>query len=180
MSGNDYDAPNNDDTLPHDDGPEMDNELMAKLQHFVVYGNPGEPPASRVDGSRWRQRQFKDPVTAPWDLPLGRADVTKLVNGFEPSEMEHKWMCCSDDPEDGGTSFEVYMYGSWGGEKRISLQVKVPGGIGGAKVDRGETGARIAGIKWERKSNGVVIEEEKAKETALEVCNWVLSCDLKI
>ena len=121
----------------------MNDELKEALLHYSIYGAPGEPPASRVDNNRYGIQPLQDPATAPWDVPLGRADLEKLIIGFCPQEMEHKWLCCSDDP-DGQGNIVVHMYRSWTGQEQFTLQVAVSR-AGGEDQEEGK--ARIAAIK---------------------------------
>jgi hypothetical protein len=156
----------------------MSDEVdFESLKHHVEYGQRGEPQTQRVLAYDWGDiEQFSKPVPpCQWNIIIPRADLSKIINGFQPQAMEDKWFIYTDGPDGQGNAV-VHMHRSWTGYKLIELKIKVPIGEDG-KI-RGED-SRITEIVWEEDEERFVGSEKLAKEYVMEICNWVLHVKLK-
>ncbi|KAH8649187.1 hypothetical protein BX600DRAFT_474731 [Xylariales sp. PMI_506] len=160
-------------TSPTDTAPT--DELHALL-HWSVYGRRGQPSARRVEAGNRGLKPFHLPVTITWDVPVPRAEVMKIINGFAPTEMEDKWFVYSDGPDSEG-KFTIHLHRSWTGIKIVAFKLQIPVGDDGKPK---EEDAKIYELTWESDKElwGTPYEEE-AKSTALGVCNWVLHVELE-
>jgi hypothetical protein len=127
---------------------------------------PADVPSDRVTGSTWETHPIKNPKTAPWNIPISLDDFNKLIKGFQPQEMEDRWMCRADGPDAQG-NITVYMFRSWTGHEHYQITATSP---------PDGKGAKITGITWESGKNGDVPEEE-AKEWAINICKAVIGCE---
>ncbi|KAE8442094.1 hypothetical protein EG329_003852 [Mollisiaceae sp. DMI_Dod_QoI] len=150
------------------------------IAHFAVYGQPH--PTSAVSSRRilstdWETEPFIAPVTCPWNLSLTPAQISKLILGFEPVEMEDKWFVFADGPDEGG-GVRVNFFRSWTGNKIFEVRVELEGLVVQGKKDGRE--GRIKELVYE--SNEEVVaeqDEEGAKEMVAELCKWVLGIELE-
>jgi hypothetical protein len=51
---------------------------------------------------RGSKKPMKEPLTAPWGLPISDADVGELKVGFKSRSMDHKWDLLIGDPDENG------------------------------------------------------------------------------
>ncbi|KAE9370633.1 hypothetical protein N431DRAFT_379201 [Stipitochalara longipes BDJ] len=140
-----------------------------ELAHFVTYGQPGVPSPHRVSPTDWSTEPFTSAQTSPWDIPLTSTQLTALVNGFNPREMEDKWFVCSEGEVSEGKIVNVGFYRSWTGRKIWMLEIVV-----------GKEGGRVRALVWE--GNEEVVGEQdfdSAKEGVREVGRWVLGMQLE-
>ncbi|KAH8731822.1 hypothetical protein GQ44DRAFT_698076 [Phaeosphaeriaceae sp. PMI808] len=137
----------------------------------------GQESTSRVTGADWRVQPIEHPLTATWNLGITDADIHKLVHGYQPEQMEDRWMCCSDGPDQQGT-IVVHIYRSWSGDEQLQLTAKAPT----STSDEGEgikgRGAEITEIKWERGNSPNELNEGQAKDLATTLCRQILGCKL--
>jgi hypothetical protein len=155
--------------------PEQDE--IAAIQHWSVYGQKGEPSARRVEPEEWEVKSFRKPASTKWKGSVPADQVAQLLNGFCPTEVEEKWFVYSDGPDAAGNA-AVHMHRSWGGEKMVELRLRVRLDAEGGLAD---SDARIREIAWETDPNmWRWASEEFAKATATEVCDWVMDVKLSV
>ena len=154
--------------------PQEDNSLS--LRHWSMYGQPGDPPTKRVMASDWKTKPFaQEPITSAWKVDIKASDLSTLLNGFRPREMEDKWFIYADEPDSSGQA-RLHFFRSWTGMKmaEVILQTR--------EVDRDGTkgeSAQITGIVWKSSDEGTRLETEAGvKEMVREVCRWVLNVEL--
>ena len=153
------------------------DDRFESIRHWSLYGQRGSPSTNRVTATDSTNiRPFTKPETATWDAHLLASEVPTLLSGFRPRQMEDKWVVYADGPDAQGIAV-VHMHRSWTGKKSIELTVAVPLGNDGIL---GQEDARVTDISWETHyENNYEQDEETAKEWATEVCNWVLSVNLR-
>ena len=148
------------------------------VEHWSKYGRKGQPSNRRYGGPEGTDREsnsFSSPVTATWDIKIPRAELPKLLNGFEPQQMEDKWLIYADGPDAEGNA-AVHMLRSWTGYKVLELKIKVPLDEDGEFREEDST---ITEIVWETdRERYINPTEEGVKAEARAVCNWVL--DLRL
>jgi hypothetical protein len=122
---------------------------------------------------------IQQPSTAPWCIPLSRADYTKLLGGFAPRDMDDKWRCYADEPDTKGNT-AIHLCRSWTGNEQFILTVVV-GSSNEAETKAGRW-ATVTKIAWRRVNveGTYITEEEEAKETAFNICKGVMGCELKL
>lgn len=151
------------------------------LEHHVVYGQPGgNAPPEPVKASDWEVKPFREPTSAPWDVPLSRSTVNRLLLGFMPQEMEDKWFIYTTAPttsSSDGTGV-LHLIRSWTGTSTIDVTFQVNAGFEDGQ-DPDETVGRITRLTFENeKENQVFTDLEEAKDTAEGVCKYVLGVEL--
>ncbi|KAM7187496.1 hypothetical protein V8F20_010945 [Naviculisporaceae sp. PSN 640] len=149
--------------------------MEPSLRHWSAFGQKGEASATRVTASHWKHLPFETPKTVQWDRLVPFTALPKLLNGFEPAEMEDKWFIYADGPDAQG-NVQVHMHRSWTGHKIVELKIQVPLNDAGEVK---EEDAKITELIWESNKKNFSGSEEEAKETAQEVCHWVLDVELK-
>lgn len=150
--------------------PKPTNPEHLDLAHHVMYGQAGSPPTERVTATAWRNaKPFKNSVSAPWNVPVPAGELSKLLNGFRPREMEDKWFVYTDGPDAEGHAV-MHFHRSWTGYKIAEVVIEVvEGGV--------EETARIVRILFESHEE-LDGRTEEAKQTVREVCRWVLTVRL--
>jgi hypothetical protein len=145
------------------------------LAHWASYGQMGNPSEKRVTAPEWTTVPFNSPKRSAWVVPIPSDQLTKLLNGFRPSDMEDKWFVYADGPDAEGHA-ALHMYRSWTGYETIKLDIEV---ADEEKKGAGAGKTQITAITWESDEEKIKNTSEKlAKEMALEVCNWVLGVKL--
>ncbi|CRK25890.1 hypothetical protein BN1723_015857 [Verticillium longisporum] len=131
-------------------------------------------PARRVTGDLWNTSPMQNPIVSSWNLDISMSDVTKLLGGFQPVEMEDRWMSRAEGPNHNGC-FVVYVYRSWGCQEqfRIKAQVKP---LSETANNASDFKAEVVSITWE--SGPAHSTEQEAKNTAVLVCKGILGCEL--
>jgi hypothetical protein len=121
---------------------------------------------------RGSKKPMKEPLTAPWDLPISDADVEKLKVGFKSRDMDDKWdMLVEDLDENGNISFHILR--SWLQEECYILHV-VP------KPSNDDGGsAKIQGITWEGNKAGLQCDAEQAKKETVMLFRGHLYCEFE-
>jgi hypothetical protein len=141
------------------------------LAHFVMYGQSGASTEHRVLPTAWKTKPFtRSVITTPWSVSIAPPQLTALINGFKPREMEDKWFVCSEGEVKEGETVNLNFYRSWTGRKISTMEILVG--------KEGE-GGRVSGLVWE--GNRDVVKEQDsggAKDVVREVCRWVLGADL--
>lgn len=144
------------------------------ILHWSVYGRCGAPSTTRATASSWDHQPFSKPVTQPWDHLIPYSELTKLLQGFVPEEMEDKWFVYADGPDAQGNAV-IRFYRSWTGyhmvEAKLAMEVDEKGQVK-------EEDARFTELTWEtdrERYNG----DMDAPGTVLGVAQWCMSCQLK-
>lgn len=178
---------------------------LGAIGHWRGYGQRGIRPGRRATVYDWQTRGFIRPQQVAWDVKVEPHQLPVLLLGFLPSTgrqilpnadwievdqimkmhrfmstsqrtdvnaSDDKWFVYADGPDVAGRA-RLYMYRSWTGQKMIEL------GVQGDPVHAGF--ATIIDITFEtdESEQKMVVTEEKAKATAIEVCRWVLDVDLE-
>lgn len=139
-------------------------------------GNSASKKTSRPDTSRdvsntnVRTKPIENPKSGRWGLRIKHADLIKIIAGFQPVEMEDKWVVRSDALDRQGDII-VHFYRSWTGHETFRIRI-IPDN---RKTDSSgiieSGGAEIAEITW-----GRAFKEEDAKETVTLICTHTLGC----
>jgi hypothetical protein len=151
------------------------NAKFESLRHWSMFGRMGEACKDRVQRGDKNLKDIQIPITAQWEVSVPRSELTKLLNGFQPREMEDKWFVYADGPDAEGTVV-VHMHRSWTGYENFRLLLHVPLD---AEGNLEEEDSNILELTWEtdetRYRGG---GEAEAKEIAEGVCSWVLGVKL--
>jgi len=109
--------------------------------------HPHERITRPADWSRAERREAVDfvaPQTAAWQVPLTARQVHQLVLGFQPQEMEDKWVIYADGPgpkhgADQEHRVEVHFHRSWTGHPiaAVGITVARDGREGAAEHEEG-------------------------------------------
>jgi hypothetical protein len=122
---------------------------------------------------------------AAWYVALEPHQLPFLLLGFRPRVMEDMWFVYADGPDVGGR-IRLYMHQhndtaigpTSTGYRLIELITEAGAAVPPDRYLRGS--AAITGITWESHPRRIKEQnEEKAKEMARELCNWILSVELK-
>lgn len=109
---------------------------------------------------RGSRRPMKEPLTAPWGLPISDADVEKLKVGFKSRSMDDKWDLLVEDPDEQG-NVSIHIIRNWLQEDCYILHI-VP------KPSNEDGGcAKIESITWEGNKGGLQCNAEQAKKEAV-------------
>jgi hypothetical protein len=143
------------------------------ISHHVMYGAKGELPTKRTVAGDWGDPgPLLKPKTASWNQIVSKEDVTKLLNGFLPADMDDKWFVYADGPDTQGKAV-IHMYRSWTSDHIVEVTLMLEMDEDG---EIAEKDARITGIAWtdDRQVYSDEMTEEEAKEIAREVCAWCM------
>jgi hypothetical protein len=110
---------------------------------------------------------MEQPATATWGLRISSTDLEKLQRGFQPHDMEDRWQCLADTPDERG-NITVHWIRRWTGSKEIMLQVK--------RLNDSD-GAEIAQIKWNKGTGATELDEAAAKRLATQLCHGILETE---
>lgn len=105
---------------------------------------------------------MEHPITAPWGVHISSADFDRLKGGFSPKEMEDRWLCVADNPDQQG-GIVVRFCRSWTGREQIALKVKSL-----------SNGAEIVEITWDRGNDKPQVTEIESKTLAGNICRNIL------
>ncbi|KAL1603928.1 hypothetical protein SLS60_005520 [Paraconiothyrium brasiliense] len=116
---------------------ELSPEDRASLFHHVHYGAP-PGPAAQVRVTPWSDMDpFSKPKNAAWEKNLNAEQLHRLLMGFQPMDMDDKWLIYSDGPvrkqnPDGNDDphASVYMYRSWTGTLCFKIDLVVEDVVG--------------------------------------------------
>ncbi|CAI6338196.1 unnamed protein product [Periconia digitata] len=153
----------------------LTSDERESLLHHSVYGRKGERPTERfnpIEG--WEKHAMTKPITSEWNQPVPRTELVKLLNGFQPREMEDKWLVYADGPDAQGNA-SVYMYRSWTHYLNLELKLVINLDENG---EFAEDNHRFTEIIWESDHERARQQEEQAKETAKKVCEWCMDVRL--
>ncbi|KAI9647016.1 hypothetical protein NHQ30_005018 [Ciborinia camelliae] len=139
-------------------GSEMDEEEI-KMWYSNTY-------------KRGSRRPMKEPLTAPWGMPISDTDVEKIKVGFRSRNMDDKWNILIEDPDENG-NISLHIIRSWSQEECYILHI-VP------KPSNDDSGsANIQGITWEGNKGGLQCDAEQAKKEAVILSRWLLHCEFE-
>jgi hypothetical protein len=108
-----------------------------------------------------------DPATAPWGVSISDADFEKLKVGFEPRDMDDKWLIQIADPDPSGI-VSINICRGWIGRKYSILHIRPSDASSGVKIES---------ITWEQNNGGYRVSEEQGKKEAVILCRAILECD---
>jgi hypothetical protein len=108
-----------------------------------------------------------DPATAQWGVSISDRDFLKLKTGFEPADMDDKWVVSVADL-DQSDNFSITVSRSWTGKKFYVLTIK---------LSDGGNSINIEAITWEQNKGGIHISEEQGKKEAVILCRGLLDCE---
>ncbi|KAF1976330.1 hypothetical protein BU23DRAFT_551787 [Bimuria novae-zelandiae CBS 107.79] len=117
-------------------------------------------------------RPMENPTTAKWDVPLKHAEYTKILKGFQPRDMDDKWLIHADVPDTQGNT-TVRFFRSWTGYEQIALDIVA----GSPSETDADIWAKIVSITWDKRNEpGTFLStEEEAKEVAVALyTNFIL------
>jgi len=121
---------------------------------------------------RGSTKPMKEPLTAPWGLPLSDADVEKLKAGFRCQSMDDKWDMLVEDPDENG-NISLHILRNWLQEECYILHI-VP------KPSNDDGGsAKIQSITWEGNMAGLQCDAEQAKKEAVILSRIRLHCEFE-
>jgi hypothetical protein len=148
------------------------------LAHHHLFGRRGFLQKTKSTKHSWKRVElFEKPCHLTWNVPLSPENLSKLIHGFAPVEMEDKWFIYTDGPDASGAA-TVNFHRSWTGEKVAELAVEVAWGEdSAAELWSGS----IVKLTMESDIQGLPVEdstEEFVKFQVLEACNWVLGIQL--
>ncbi|KAJ0152024.1 hypothetical protein CTA2_270 [Colletotrichum tanaceti] len=118
-----------------------------------------------------------DPRTEKWDVEISQEDADKLLNGLSVPDMDYRWLCYSDGPDQTGT-IVVHFCRSWTGREFIRLKIMCQSHPTAATNDKTN---RITEITWlpSRHDPSKVPFDMRPKEMAIEFCRGMLKCKLE-
>lgn len=159
--------------------------IAASVSRHEVHDSP-----QRVDNTHRARsvHSINRPKAAELRFSLSDADVTKILNGFHPRDMEERWLILSDGPDD-MCNIVSHLYRSWTGYEMYRLKITAPR-FGSSSARAAETGegddvhqARVKEIIWESRGDndygGWKVGESQAKWEAIRICRGVLGCKLE-
>ncbi len=121
---------------------------------------------------RGSKKPMKEPLTAPWDLPISDADVEKLKVGFKSRSMDDKWDILIEDPDE-NDNISIHIIRNWLQEECYILHI-VP------KPSNDDGGsAKIQSITWEGNKAGLQCDAEQAKKEAVILSRGRLHCEFE-
>ncbi|KAF2231420.1 hypothetical protein EV356DRAFT_451993 [Viridothelium virens] len=109
---------------------------------------------------RGSKKPMKEPLTAPWGLPISDTDVEKLKVGFKSRSMDDRWDMLIEDPDENG-NISLHILRSWLQEECYILHI-VP-----KPHNDDEGNANIQSITWEGNKAGLQCDAEQAKEAVI-------------
>lgn len=113
---------------------------------------------------------IQHPVSAPWSLDLSSHDVSKLLKGFAPRDMDDRWMCNTDGPDSQG-HITAHFYRSWTGDEQFQIKAKSKSGY--------NQGAKVFEIQWAKGNANNEMDEDEAKRMVVSLCRNLLGCQLE-
>ena len=117
--------------------------------------------------------RMKEPLIAPWGLPISDADLEKLKVGFRSQSMDDRWDVLNEDPDKDG-NISIHILRSWLQEDCYILHI-----VPKPNSDNGGGSARIQSITWEGNKGGLQCGSEQAKKEAVLVSKWILRCEFE-
>lgn len=122
-------------------------------------------------------QRIKKPKSMPWQARLSGPDLTKLLKGFQPSDMDQKWIIASSGPDNKGM-IDVHLCRSWTGIEIYTVRVRVLAGEDGKPGDAGKDGGEVFEILYESNNEFDNLCEEEVQEMVTDLCEGFLGVDL--
>ena len=117
-------------------------------------------------------KPLENPATAQWNISFKHADYIKMLKGFQPQDMDDRWVCRADTPDAHGNTV-VHAYRSWTMDEIFALTIIA----GNPDQIEGDDWGKITSIAWRQRPGEV--SEEEVKEIAVRICKNILHCDLE-
>jgi hypothetical protein len=115
------------------------------------------------------KKPMREPLVAPWGLPISDADMEKIKVGFKSRSMDDRWDLLVRDPDEHG-NISLHILRSWLQQECYILYI-VP------KPSNDDGGsAMIHSITWEGNKAGLQCSAEQAKKEAVMVSRSHLDC----
>lgn len=121
---------------------------------------------------RGSKKPMKEPLTAPWGLPISDADMEKIKVGFRSRNMDDKWDYLIEDPDEDGT-ISLHIIRSLLQEEAYILHI-----VPRQSNDDGGS-AKIQSITWEGNKAGLQCDAEQAKKEAVLLARGELNCEFE-
>jgi hypothetical protein len=119
------------------------------------------------------KKPMKEPLTAPWGLPISDADLEKLKVGVKSRNMDDKWDVLNEDPDKDG-NISIHILRSWLQEDCYILHI-----VPKPNSDNDGGSANIQSITWEGNKGGLQCDAEQAKKEAVIVSRMILKCEFE-
>ena len=119
------------------------------------------------------KKPMKEPLTAPWDVPISDADLEKLKVGVKSRDMDDRWDVLNEDPDKDG-NISIHILRSWLQEDCYILHI-----VPKPNSDNDDESAKIQGITWEGNKGGFQCDAEQAKKEAVIVSRMILNCEFE-
>ncbi|KAF4967064.1 hypothetical protein FSARC_5355 [Fusarium sarcochroum] len=135
----------------------------------------------RVIGAGWKVKPIADPTSVKWNIRVPGPDMMNLINGFTPPDMDYKWMCRTQGPDEQG-NIVVQMCRSWSSQEIVALKGRVF--VQGSNIedkDIEKEGGEILEIFWDAIRTYGEEEpwsEQDAKDLAIGLAKNLLKCNL--
>jgi len=142
----------------------------------VTRDEPDPTPRERVSPENWPDlKPFEKPASATWNVELHAEEVNRLVLGFQPQDMEDRWMVYSLDPVPG--KLRICFHRSWTSARivELDLDVETRDAVEGSGLEYGA--GRVTGLTWENCEPGRE-SEESMKKTVVGLCRSFFDVDL--
>jgi hypothetical protein len=116
---------------------------------------------------------MKEPLIAPWGLPISDADLEKLKVGFKSRNWDDKWDVLNEDPDKDG-NISIHILRNWHQEDCYILHI-----VPKLNSDNDGGSAKIQSITWEGNKGGLQCGAEQAKKEAVMVSRSILECEFE-
>ncbi|RSM02347.1 hypothetical protein CEP52_008046 [Fusarium oligoseptatum] len=113
----------------------------------------------------------------PWKARLSGSDMTKLLKGFQPSEMEQKWVIAASGPDDKGI-VDVHLCRSWTSYEIYTVRVRVLPGQDGKPGDAEKHGGEVFEILYETSNEFNNTCQSEIEDMAVGLCRGFLGVEL--
>ncbi|KAJ4328938.1 hypothetical protein N0V84_000508 [Fusarium piperis] len=124
-----------------------------------------------------KMKRIEKPKSMPWKARLSGADMTKLLRGFQPSDMDQKWVIAASGPDNRGI-IDVHLCRSWTGIEIYTVRVRVLTGEDGKPGDGEKDGGEVFEIVYESSNKFDNTCEEEVQDMATGLCRGFLDVDL--
>lgn len=122
-------------------------------------------------------KRIEKPKSMPWQARLSGEDMTKLLKGFSPSEMEQKWVIAASGPDNKGI-INVHLCRSWTGIEIYTVRVRVLTGEDGKPGDAEENGGEVFEIVYETSNKFNNTCDGEVEDMAVGLCRGFLDVEL--
>ncbi|KAJ4244090.1 hypothetical protein NW757_010723 [Fusarium falciforme] len=150
------------------------NRRSSKHLDYEVDDSPQGPEEIATISN---MRRIKKPKSMPWHARLSGSDMTKLLRGFRPSDMEHKWTIAASGPDNKGI-IDVHLCRSWTGSEIYTVRVRVLTGEDGKLGDAEKDGGEVFEILYETSNKFDNTCEREVEDMAVGLCQGFLDVEL--